>query len=113
MKLEKTRLRLPLPEPLFGIVKSILSPPDKELFVAAWSGKMSDAEIAENFGADAGARIRELERGIGELVSIQLDCAVWRAAMEAYAAERDKLQALAREAFGGCSNERSKNVDEV
>ncbi|MBR4976760.1 MAG: hypothetical protein IKY61_06855 [Thermoguttaceae bacterium] len=101
MTLEKTRIRLPLPGELFEIVKSILSPPDKVLFVAAWGDNMSDAEIAETFGADAAARARELERGIGKLVSIQLDCAAWRAAMEAYAAERDELKALVRKTFGG------------
>ena len=101
MALEKTRIRLPLPGELFEIVKSILSPPDKALFIAAWGDNMSDAEIAETFGADAGARVRELERGIGKLVSIQLDCAAWRAAMEAYTAERDELKALVRKTFGG------------
>ena len=92
MKLEKTRIRVPLPEPLFGIVKSFLSGRDKELFVAAWERKKSDAEIAETFGADAARRLRELEREIGDLVSLQIDCAAWKAAMKVYRTERDALQ---------------------
>jgi len=98
MKLEKTRIRLPLPEKLFEIVKSILSAPDKALFDAAWGDNMSDAEIAETFGADAGARVRELERGIGKLIFLHLDAVAWRDAMEAYTAERDKLRELIRRA---------------
>ena len=100
MALEKTRIRLPLPEKLFEIVKSILSPPDKALFDAAWGENKSDAEIAETFGADAAARVRELERGLGKLTFVCLDAAAWRASIEAYEAEREKLRELIRRATG-------------
>ena len=113
MTLEKTRIRLPLPGEMFDIAKSLLSPSDKALFDAAWGEDKSDDEIVETFGVDAGARVRELERGLGKLTFVCLDAAAWRASIEAYEAEREKLRELIRRATGDAgdaqTNERSEN----
>lgn len=81
MNLTKTRLRVPLPEPLFSIVKEILSPRDKALLIAGWVDGLTDAEIAEVFGPDAADRILELERGINKLISFEI--ASWKAVEKA------------------------------
>ena len=85
MNLTKTRIRVPLPEPLFSIVKEILSPRDKELLIAGWVDRLTDAEIAEVFGSDAVDRILELERGINKLISFEIEVAVWKAEAKAQA----------------------------
>lgn len=95
MTLEKTRIRVPLPEPLFSIVKSLLSGRDKALFIAAWVDKKSDDEIAEifaeTFGADVVDRLNELESAICELDCKHIDLAAWQAAVEKYQSERNAL----------------------
>ena len=73
----------PFPEPLFSIVKEILSPRDKALLIAGWADGLTDAEIAEVFGPDAADRILELERGINKLISFEIEIASWKAAEKA------------------------------
>ena len=92
MALEKTRIRLPLPGEMFDIAKSLLSPSDKALFDAAWGEGKSDAEIVETFGVDAGARVRELERGLLKLFNFNIGRAAWIEFIDKYRAETDAMK---------------------
>lgn len=92
MALEKTRIRLPLPGEMFDIAKSLLSPSDKALFDAAWGEDKSDDEIVETFGADAGARVRELERGFFKLFNFNIGRAAWIEFIDKYRAETDAMK---------------------
>ncbi|MBR5243540.1 MAG: hypothetical protein IKW13_04825 [Thermoguttaceae bacterium] len=122
MALEKTRIRLPLPGEMFDIAKSLLSTPDKALFDAAWGENKTDDEIVETFGVDAGARVRELERGLLKLFNFNIGRAAWIEFIDKYRAETDAMKTALAElvaenekngaAPAAQTNERSEN-DEI
>ncbi len=68
------------PEPLYGVVETLLSPRDRELLRAVYDAKSTDAEIAEKFGPDALDRLFELGAAIGRLFRFIDGIAAWKGA---------------------------------